>query len=428
MTPTTTPARSVATLALVALLAACGGGGGSSGPTAPALSVSGSMSKSSYAYNEAPSLAWSSDGASQVDLVGCSTPSLNATNIGTAGTKQLPASAAPGTYTCGLRALTLAGATSTAVVTWAVTVQPPPATDGLVTAIPTLTVADCARLVSSDTPTPSVTPGTMEFVGRVLQSVDPTSGYNLFARLPVNVAYWVDTFQTVTSDSIGASVHETTHQFDAALNGLCNTDARRHYYLTGSVQLADRALGTKTANYSIVDEALPTILKDGTSGSRYNVYILGAGTSGTFAVLLDELTAYTNGSHVELLVASDVVYKYLAPISRDAFSGWNPAGMVDFMSYFVAYLHAARLNHPETYTTIQSLPLSRAYMQTLWTAAEQTLASVYPYSTFANNGIGFYISKDALAWVYSPDQLAELDLLGITHASSTAWNATYLKP
>ena len=424
----TTPIRAAAVLAMVALLAACGGGG-SSGPSTPSFSVSGSMSKdSSYPYDEAPIASWTSTGASQVDLTACTTPSLNATNIGSSGSRTFPAGAAAGTYSCTVRAVSAGSSTTTATLTWTVAAQLPPTTDGLVTAIPTLTLSECPRLVSAATPTPALTPGTMQFVGNVLKGVDPNSGYVVFARLPVNVTYWVDTYSTVTSDSIGTAVHETTHQLDSALNGLCNTDVTRHYYLAGTVQPADLVLAN-TSNYSIVDEVLPAVLKTA-APSRYTIYIRGSGTApgGVFTILLDEFTAYTNGALAETAIAHDVGYRYLAPIVRASTIDSNAGGVTDFMSYFVAYLRAARLNHPATYSLLQSLPVTRAYMQTLWATAEQALVGAYPYSTFANNGTGFYVSKDALSWVYSPDQLAELDLLGITHASSTAWNTTYLKP
>lgn len=116
-----------------ALLAACGGGGGSSGSSTPGLSVSASMTMATYGYTQQPTLRWTATAASQVDLTACTTTALNATNIGTTGTKQFAAGATAGTYTCTLRATALDGGTATKAITWTVN---PPEPSTLVASVP----------------------------------------------------------------------------------------------------------------------------------------------------------------------------------------------------------------------------------------------------------------------------------------------------
>lgn len=441
MNHNTTAPRAAALLAMVALLVACGGGAGSSGSPAPAPSapstptLTASMSKTSYAYNEVPTMVWSSSGAIRVDVDACTNGVVGTSSIGNAGTKAFwvlwVTPVPPGSYSCTVTAFADGGGQTAMTVNWTVEApaqaKQPPATDGLITASPPITVADCPRLLAAATPVPTLTPGSMQFVGDVLASTDPSVGYDLFARLPGEVLYWVNDFPSITSESIGYGIHETTHKLDGALSVLCNLgDSYRRYYLLGHVATTDLSQYDKaTASYAIVAESLPVSLKN----DFYSSYIVRLGVPGnTYTMLLDELTAYTNGGTASLSIAKSPTYNYLSPLVVTIRAGSDLHGVPQFMSFLIAYLRAARLNHQETYTAIQSLPLTLVYTQKLWTAAETLLAQAYPYTQAGNNGLGFYVPTDSLAWVYAPEQLAELDLLGITHASSTAWNATYLKP
>ena len=97
------------------------------------------------------------------------------------------------------------------------------------------------------------------------------------------------------------------------------------------------------------------------------------------------------------------------------------------MSYLIAYLRAARINHPSSYQAIQSQPQTLAYIQTLWLKAEDVLGNSYPYSSSAKSGNPIIVGRDALAWSFDAAQLDELDRLGIKHGASTRWDTTYLK-
>jgi len=283
--------------------------------------------------------------------------------------------------------------------------------------------------MSAVIPVPLITDKTMQFTSDVLFAADQNSGYPLFARLPDYMNYWVNTQSAVTGNSISIGVHETTHFFDDAISRVCSSDLLRRYYLLGNVYVSNLPVITDTSKYNIVSEIYPENLKDLTVGSSYNIYIIknGSNPSDGFNVVLDELTAYTNGTQVEVNVTANASYSYLSPIAGSNVLGSNPSGVAYFMSYTVAYLLAARLNHPTTYASLQGQAATLAYLQTLWTAAEQQLARAYPYSTTATGSYGFMVPLPALAWTYSPEQLLELDMLGIKHASTTAWNATYLK-
>lgn len=293
----------------------------------------------------------------------------------------------------------------------------PPPTDGLVTAPHYLSLDDCG-LLGAEIPAPVLTGDTMKFLSQVLVAVDPSNGYSVFARNPLDFTHWVNENPLVNGWSVGYGVHETVHGINEILGGCVNSQAK-HYMLAGKVY-ATSLMRDQTANYSIADEALPANLK---SGARYTTYILGSAKyANQFGILLDEFTAYTDGALTELGIASNGSYAYLATACD-----CNAGGLADFMSYFIAYLRAARLNHPETYQAIQSQPLTLGYMQTLWLKAEDVLAKSFPYSSSAKSGNPIIVGREPLAWAFDAAQLDELDRLGIKHGASTRWDSTYLK-
>jgi hypothetical protein len=268
----------------------------------------------------------------------------------------------------------------------------------------------------------------MQFVSTVLQSTD-ADAYDLFARLPTTVTYWVDIDANVDALSIGTGVHETTHTIDRVLSTICTSDGLRRYRLGAQWYVSNLTVVPSTANYSIAAETLPPNLKP-SAPSRYQQYVIGSVSvaGNDFAILLDELTAYTNGARTEGGIAASAQYDYLAPAAKGMHSNANAGGAADFMSYLVAYLRAARVNHPATYAALQTQPQTLAYITSLWAAAEQALVNIYPYTDNASGTAGYDVSAAALAWAYTPAQLAELDALGIGHGSSTIWATTYLKP
>ena len=290
---------------------------------------------------------------------------------------------------------------------------------------PVIVAADCSRLLSQAQAVASlsISGADMQQVADILQATSPNHGYQLFARLPSTVMWWVRS-QAGPLDiaSIGSAVHETNHEFDRAMRNTCNSDHKARLLLDGAVIQTDLISGQLlTANYSIADETIPASLK---TALRYYYITRSATVPGNdFAIMLDELNAYTGAAEFELDLLSSATYSPLMPqgVKADV----NAGGQVDFMLYTLAYLKAARLNHPATYTAIQGQANTIAYIQLVWARAEANLVALYPYTVLSGAG-GMVVSKDALAAAYSSDFIAELDNLGITHQPLSAWSATYL--
>lgn len=289
---------------------------------------------------------------------------------------------------------------------------------------PTLGVPDCARLASGDQAIASlaIQGADMQQVADILKTTSAGHAYQVFARAPLSVMWWLRAQSgPIDMVTIGAAVHESTHEIDFALRSRCNTDGFARILLNGAVQTTGLVSGNgSTANYSIAAEAIPPALK---TGLRYSTYITGAASASgnDFSVLLDELNAYTGSTQYEIGLLSDPIFKVLR-VNGD----FNAGGQVDFMLYALAYLKSARLNHPSTYGAVKSQPATVAYLQKLWTQAESNLAALYPCTVISGTG-GMVLSKDALAAAYSPEFIAELDLLGVSHQSAGAWAATYLR-
>lgn len=303
---------------------------------------------------------------------------------------------------------------------------PAPAPDAVATlpagTAPTVTAADCPSLLLAAT-APTLVGADAQASAAVLAAVDLAHGHAELSRLPGYFSWWLRAAgPTVDEITLGVAVHETNHKIDFALRYVCNSDGLARYFVDGQVHATGLLAGT-TSNYSIAAEAYPAALKS-PRALRFDTYITGsAASSGNdFSVLLDELTSYTGGAGFEvgLLSNSNATYAYLAR-SGDA----NAGGTADFMLFMQAYLKAARLNHPSTYASIRSSGQTLAYLQFAWSRAERILGAMYPYSVAA--GGTQVVPTDVLAAVYSPEFLAELDALGITHKFASDWSKTYLR-
>jgi hypothetical protein len=91
---------------------------------------------------------------------------------------------------------------------------------------------------------------------------------------------------------------------------------------------------------------------------RYSTYIEGsAGFNGNdFRVLLSELNAYTGAGGVEVAMLSRLdPRQYAAFLPRaGTILDSDVGGIADFQPYLLAYLRAARMDHPATWDTIRS--------------------------------------------------------------------------
>jgi len=84
------------------------------------------------------------------------------------------------------------------------------------------------------------------------------------------------------------------------LSYICNKDGNERFFVNGVVYTTGLKFGA-TANYNIASEVYPDALKTSRK-SRYDTYIVKAlaANGNQFAVLLDELTAYSSGAQLEL--------------------------------------------------------------------------------------------------------------------------------
>ena len=320
------------------------------------------------------------------------------------------------------------GSDSPPTVVTSTTPMAPPAGSAKIATLPSgalqaVTAANCA-LLTAPTLTPPVIEGAdMQAVSDILLAIDPASGYPEFARLPATFMWWVRGDSAVDMLSLGAAVHETNHKIVSTLRNVCNTDGLARFFAEGQVYVTDISRNDKLDNYSIAGEAYPTALKTSRS-FRYNLYITAAASSSgnDFSILLDELNAYSSGATLEVNLFSSPAYASLVT-RADADVG----GMVDFMLFLQAYLKAARLNHPATYSKLEVQTRTKAFIQFAWTRAEKILAAAYPYSTAASAGNPATIPLDVIKTIYSANFLQELDMLGISHKNPADWTSTYLK-
>lgn len=429
---------------VAASLMACGGGGGGSTGTDPAPAPTGASvaSVSTSAMNFAPVVVGGTAASQRLTVSNSGTaPLVVSSNVSsssaflTVGSTCTANASIPAGGSCtidiafapsipGAIAATLLvshnATPSTSVVSLSAFATAAELPAGPRTA---LTAADCPRLVSGDQAIAALAihGADMQQVADILKTTNSGHAYRVFARAPLNVMWWLRSQGgLIDMATIGAAVHESNHEIDFALTSRCNTDHVARLLFDGVVQTTAVVSGNgSTANYSIAAETVPPALK---TGLRYSTYVPGAASApgNDFSVLIDELNAYTGATEFELGLLSDPVYKVLRTNGD-----FNAGGQVDFMLYALAYLKAARLNHPSTYASIRSQAATLAYIQKVWTQAEVNLAGLYPYTVISGTG-KMVVSKDTLAAAYSPEFIAELDFLAISHQSSGAWLATYL--
>lgn len=438
--------RMVTAAASAVALAACGGGGSGNSATAnpsPAPAGAPAVVLSTSAMIFTPVQVGSPEPVREVTISNSGTGALTLLSTASStsafrtsgGTCAPGATIAPGSScTIGVAfAPSAAGSTSASLV---ISHNATPSTSSVALsafatavnlsagAAPSLGGSDCARLASGDQAIASlvIQGADMQQVSEILRAVNAAHAYQVFARAPLNVMWWLRAQSgPIDMVTIGAAIHESNHEIDFALRSRCNTDGFARLLLNGSVQTTGLVSGNgTTANYSIAAETVPPALK---TGLRYSTYVTGAASASgnDFSVLLDELNAYAGGTQFEIGLLSDPIYRAVR-----ADGDFNAGGQVDFMLYALAYLKSARLNHPTTYGVIRNQAATIAYLQKLWTQAESNLSALYPHTVISGSG-GMVVSKDALAAAYSPEFIVELDFLGVSHQSAGAWAATYLR-
>lgn len=291
--------------------------------------------------------------------------------------------------------------------------------------VPAITAADCPKLLGGSANAPTVAGADMKLANDVLLDVDPNHSYAEFSRLPATLTWWMRSAgsadeKVVNQWTLSAAIHETNHELNSALRYRCHFDGLARYFVDGQVNVTGLKFGD-TDNYSIVSETYPAALKSARA-LRFDLYVTGAAKANgnDFSALLDELAAYSGGANFEVNLLSNPTYSYLSK-SGDL----NVSGMVDFMLFLESYLKAARLNHPSTYSAIQSQSQTLDFIQFSWSRAERILVLAYPFSMKA--GGTQVVPVDVLAQIYSAPFLAELDLLGIAHKPAADWSTTYLR-
>jgi hypothetical protein len=285
-------------------------------------------------------------------------------------------------------------------------------------AYPGVSAADCPNLQAPSVSAPTILGSDMQSVSDILSAADPIHGYAEFSRLPASFLWWVRSAgSSVDESTLGVAMHETNHVIDFALRAVCHTDNMARFFADSQIHVTDLVVGS-TAPFNIVAETYPGSLKL-YRAARYEVYIAGAeGSQDDLDGVLEELNAYTGGAQFEAGLLSGAY----ASVAQGG--DLNAGGTVDAMSYLLCYLQAARLNHPATYALIRSQPATIAFLQFAWSRAEAMLVAMYPYSTAA--GGTQIIPVDALAVIYSPAFISELDRLGIAHRTAADWKASYL--
>ena len=292
-------------------------------------------------------------------------------------------------------------------------------------ALPAAVAADCPRLTSTTLPTPDLKTSDARYVSDLLQAVSPNQGYRVFARMP-DIFMWFARNSAFQFNEIvmGTALHETNHNLDQALSTLCRQAGNWKLVQDGVVYTLGFIQGLgQTKPYGIVKETIPASYIPSVA-NRYQSYIIGLGerTAQDFAILLEELNAYTGAAEFETRVQQTPAAAAVAFTLNDN----NAMGMNDFMVYLVSYLKAARLSYPPTYNTIKSDPATVQYIQAIWSKAETVLNAVYPQTLASGNSLTV-MNKTAISAIYTSGLIAELDAIGIKHMDPATLNSTYLK-
>lgn len=283
------------------------------------------------------------------------------------------------------------------------------------------TAQDCTRLTSEAQAAAAldVSDPMVRAVHDELQAVDPVHAYKVFVRMPGQFINWIALLEGILDmDTIGFATHETMHNLSYVL-GACSAQQTATYLVFGSTVDSGLRFGD-TANYSIVAETIPAEL---TTHFRYTEYIpsAAAANGNDLRILLDELAAYVGSASTE----QRYIASGRAGNDRRVLE-YNLGGTVNFMVFLQHYLQSARLNHPQTYAAIRANPATLAAIQFLWSAAEGVLQASYPL-TVPGSVPRLDYSRAYFAAAYSPALLAELDVLGVNHASADTWRTTYLR-
>ena len=290
---------------------------------------------------------------------------------------------------------------------------------------PTLSASNCTAVQAVSNPAPApFADADMQQANELLAAVDP-GAYAIFKKLPAVFAWWMRGNYGTANVSMGSltiAVHEANHSVQQVNNFQCTSAGGYKYLLNGTLHTTN-LLPSTTAAYSLVSTTYPLATKP----PRYNTYIAATPfPSGNDArILLDELNAYSTAARLAINMMGSPEYGNFTT-HQDG----DLAGMVDFMLFVQSYAKAARLGNPTTYAALQSAN-TKAYIQTLWNFAEQTLTLSIPFAYSADSaayvaGKPMFVNAQVLAKVYSAEWLAELDSLGITHKTASDFSGTLI--
>lgn len=171
------------------------------------------------------------------------------------------------------------------------------------------------------------------------------------------IAVWLDCKDPIFR--LPTAVHETVHVIDFQASSVDEVA----YHL--SVDEALRAPRTKMFPRSEIKKYLSS-----SSGASYQeTYLTGTTGEQDFSSILAELNAYTHG----LETYGKLAY-YIPPDRR--VSGRD--GVATQMQYLALYVRHAKAEHPEQYLALADDAATLDTVQTLWTRAEEALASTRP--------------------------------------------------
>jgi hypothetical protein len=290
-----------------------------------------------------------------------------------------------------------------------------------------MNAADCPRLADPVAARAGLTDLDADIaqVREILRLSGAIHGEAILAANPGLFAHWIRLQGRIDFSSIAAAVHETNHGLDFDLSLLCQRNGPWSFFRDDRVHRTSLQ-PSQTANYSIAAATVPDRLK---TRFRYPTYIEDSArfNGNDFSALLGELNAYTGAGGVEVAMLRQLdPQRYAAFLpGRGTVIDGDVGGLADFQLYLLAYLKAARLNQPETWTAIRSQPDTLAVIALLWSRAEEVLIDAYPFTVGARGPLS--VPTDVLATTYSTEFLDELDRLGIRHRTAADFATTYLR-
>ncbi|MGV3571314.1 MAG: hypothetical protein ACO1PB_12005 [Ramlibacter sp.] len=279
---------------------------------------------------------------------------------------------------------------------------------------PIYSSADCPRLVSTRASVAALDLREVNIraVNAFLLDVDPDA-HAVFARRPYDFINWIAMLGgRVDLITVGTATHETIHQVTNVLRECEPVDQYKALFM-GNVLETGVMPGDTPSMRVVANHIDPALVGE----PRYDTYITDAVPGNDLSILLDEFAAYTTAAHTE--------FQMLASRQTGGFVGaldGNLGGTVNFMVYLQSYLKALRLDYPAAHRSIRDSARTVAAIQAIWSRAELTLRDSYEY---VDEGVTF-VNAAYLEAAYSAALLGELDAIGVTHASRSAWSATYL--